>query len=194
MTELAFSGLGLNPVTATPPNINDPDLAPGGSSSGSAAAVAFGLAAAAIGSDTAGSVRIPAAWNDLVGLKTTHGLLSLDGVVPLRPAFDTVGPLARSVADASLLLAALGGPAIDLAGAGLGGVALLVLDDADAAAHPRGAGRGLRGRPRLALRRRGQADARPPPPPSPRRCACGRRWRRPRPTGSGATPSRRGPS
>lgn len=129
MTELAFSGLGLNPVTATPPNINDPDLAPGGSSSGSAAAVAFGLAAAAIGSDTAGSVRIPAAWNDLVGLKTTHGLLSLDGVVPLRPAFDTVGPLTRSVADATLLLAALGGPATDLAGSGVGGAALLVLDD-----------------------------------------------------------------
>ena len=86
LTELAFSGLGLNPVTATPPNINDPELAPGGSSSGAAASVAFGLAAAAIGSDTAGSVRVPAAWNDLVGLKTTHGALPLDGVVPLRPA------------------------------------------------------------------------------------------------------------
>lgn len=131
MTELAFSGLGVNPVTATPPNINDPDLAPGGSSSGSAAAVAFGLAAAAIGSDTAGSVRIPAAWNDLVGLKTTHGLLPLEGVVPLRPGFDTVGPLTRSVADAGLLLAALGGPSVDLGGAGVGGAALLVLDDPD---------------------------------------------------------------
>jgi aspartyl-tRNA(Asn)/glutamyl-tRNA(Gln) amidotransferase subunit A len=131
MTELAFSGLGVNPVTATPPNINDPDLAPGGSSSGSAAAIAYGLAPAAIGSDTAGSVRIPAAWNDLVGVKTTHGLLSLEGVVPLRPAFDTVGPLARSVADAALLLAALGGPAVDLGGAGVGGASFLVLDDAD---------------------------------------------------------------
>ena len=70
LTELAFSGLGINPVTATPPNINDPELAPGGSSSGAAASVAFGLAAPAIGSDTAGSVRVPAAWNDLVGLKT----------------------------------------------------------------------------------------------------------------------------
>ena len=63
MTELAFSGLGINPVTATPPNINDPELAPGGSSSGAAASVAFGLAAAAIGSDTGGSVRVPSAWN-----------------------------------------------------------------------------------------------------------------------------------
>ena len=109
LTELAFSVLGLNPITATPPNINDPELAPGGSSSGAAASVAFGLAAAAIGSDTAGSVRVPAAWNDLVGLKTTHGALPLDGVVPLRPDFDTVGPLCRSVEDAALLLAALGG-------------------------------------------------------------------------------------
>jgi aspartyl-tRNA(Asn)/glutamyl-tRNA(Gln) amidotransferase subunit A len=129
LSELAFSGLGINPVTATPPNRHDPALAPGGSSSGSAAAVAFGLAPAAIGSDTAGSARIPAAWNDLVGLKTTHGLLSLDGVLPLRPSFDTVGPMARSVEDAAALLAALGGPAVDLAGAGLGGARFLALED-----------------------------------------------------------------
>ena len=132
MTELAFSVLGLNPVTATPPNINDPGLAPGGSSSGSAAAVAFGLAPAAIGSDTAGSIRVPAAWNDLCGLKTTHGLLSLDGVLPLRPNFDTVGPITRSVEDAALLLGALGGPTPDLDGAGLGGARFLVLEDAAA--------------------------------------------------------------
>ncbi len=73
MSELAFSGLGLNPVTATPPCINDDDAVAGGSSSGAATSVAFGLAPAAIGSDTGGSVRIPAAWNDLVGLKTTAG-------------------------------------------------------------------------------------------------------------------------
>lgn len=71
MSELAFSGLGYNPSTATPPCVNNPDAVPGGSSSGAAASVAFGLAAAGIGSDTGGSVRIPAAWNDLVGLKTT---------------------------------------------------------------------------------------------------------------------------
>lgn len=129
MTELAFSGLGINPVTATPPNINDPELAPGGSSSGAATSVAFGLAAAGIGSDTGGSVRTPAAWNDLVGLKTSPGLLSLAGVVPLCPRFDTVGPLCRSVEDAALLLAALSGaPAPDLAGARLDGARLLALD------------------------------------------------------------------
>ncbi|SDY16416.1 amidase [Citreimonas salinaria] len=115
MSELAFSGLGLNPVTATPPCINDGGAVPGGSSSGAAASVAFGLAAAAVGSDTGGSVRIPAAWNDLVGLKTTHGRISLDGVVPLAAWFDTVGPLTRSVEDAALMLGVLEGrPAPDL--------------------------------------------------------------------------------
>jgi aspartyl-tRNA(Asn)/glutamyl-tRNA(Gln) amidotransferase subunit A len=97
MSELAFSGLGLNPVTATPPCVNDEAAVPGGSSSGAAASVAFDLAAAAIGSDTGGSVRIPSAWNDLVGLKTTAGRISLEGVVPLCLKFDTVGPLVRSV-------------------------------------------------------------------------------------------------
>jgi aspartyl-tRNA(Asn)/glutamyl-tRNA(Gln) amidotransferase subunit A len=125
LTELAFSGLGLNPMTASPPCVNDAEAVAGGSSSGAAASVAFGLAAAGIGSDTGGSVRIPAAWNDLVGLKTTHGLLSLEGVLPLVASFDTVGPLTRTVEDAALLLAALGGTkAPDLAGASLAGVRL----------------------------------------------------------------------
>ncbi len=129
MTELAFSGLGVNPITATPPNVNDPKAAPGGSSSGAAASVAFGLAPAAIGSDTGGSVRVPAAWNDLVGLKTTSGRLSLRGVVPLCEKFDTVGPLARTVEDCALLLAAMeGGRAADLRGASLTGARLMVLD------------------------------------------------------------------
>jgi aspartyl-tRNA(Asn)/glutamyl-tRNA(Gln) amidotransferase subunit A len=139
LTELAFSGLGVNPATATPPNINDPELAPGGSSSGAAASVAFGLAAAGVGSDTGGSVRVPAAWNDLAGLKTTHGLLPLDGVVPLCPRFDTVGPICRSVEDAALLLAALSGrPAPDLDGATLEGRRLAILDTS--ALGPTGAG------------------------------------------------------
>lgn len=109
MSELAFSGLGHNPSTATPPSVNDADAVAGGSSSGAATSVAFGLAAAGIGSDTGGSVRIPAAWNDLVGLKTTSGRLTLEGVVPLALKFDTVGPLCRSVEDAGLLLAILEG-------------------------------------------------------------------------------------
>ncbi|KUF11058.1 amidase [Pseudoponticoccus marisrubri] len=118
MSELAFSGLGLNPVTATPPCVNDAGAVAGGSSSGAAASVAFGLAPAAVGSDTGGSVRVPAAWNDLVGLKTTSGRVSLSGVVPLAARFDTVGPLTRSVEDAALMLAALdGGRAPDLRGA-----------------------------------------------------------------------------
>ncbi|SEM92179.1 aspartyl-tRNA(Asn)/glutamyl-tRNA(Gln) amidotransferase subunit A [Pseudorhodobacter antarcticus] len=129
MSELAFSGLGLNPITATPPNVNDQGAVPGGSSSGAAASVAFGLAPAGIGSDTGGSVRIPAAWNDLVGLKTTPGRLSLRGVVPLCERFDTVGPIARSVEDCALLLAAMeGGKPADLAGASIKGMRLLVLD------------------------------------------------------------------
>jgi aspartyl-tRNA(Asn)/glutamyl-tRNA(Gln) amidotransferase subunit A len=129
MSELAFSGLGLNPVTGTPPCINDPDAVPGGSSSGAAASVAFGLAPAAIGSDTGGSVRIPAAWNDLVGLKTTAGLLPLTGVVPLCARFDTVGPLARSVEDCAELLGILQGASVpDLRGETLAGKRLLVLE------------------------------------------------------------------
>ncbi|NEY89687.1 amidase [Tabrizicola oligotrophica] len=129
MSELAFSGLGLNPVTATSPCINDEKAVPGGSSSGAAASVAFGLAPAAIGSDTGGSVRIPAAWNDLVGLKTTAGRLSLAGVVPLCETFDTVGPLAHSVEDCAHLLAALENRrAPDLDGTSLTGARFLVLE------------------------------------------------------------------
>lgn len=137
MSELAFSGLGLNPAyggntdpkPATPPNVNDPDCVPGGSSSGAAASVAFGLAPAGIGSDTGGSVRVPAAWNDLVGLKTTHGRLSLQGVVPLAESFDTVGPLCRTVEDCAELLAVMeGGKPADLRGASLAGARFLVLE------------------------------------------------------------------
>ena len=109
MSEIAFSGLGLNPVLETPPCVNDPGAVPGGSSSGAAASVAFGLAPVAVGSDTGGSIRIPSAWNDLVGFKPTHGRLSVEGVVPLCASFDTVGPLCRSVEDAALMVAVLEG-------------------------------------------------------------------------------------
>ena len=129
MSELAFSGLGLNPITATSPCINDEKAVSGGSSSGAAASVAFGLAPAGIGSDTGGSVRIPAAWNDLVGLKTTTGRLPLTGVVPLCETFDTVGPLARSVEDCAHLLAAMENRrAPDLEGTSLPGARLMVLE------------------------------------------------------------------
>ena len=129
MSELAFSGLGLNPITATSPCINNEKAVSGGSSSGAAASVAFGLAPAGIGSDTGGSVRIPAAWNDLVGLKTTTGRLPLAGVVPLCETFDTVGPLARSVEDCAHLLAAMENRrAPDLEGTSLSGTRLMVLE------------------------------------------------------------------
>ena len=129
MSELAFSGLGLNPITATSPCINDEKAVSGGSSSGAAASVAFGLAPAGIGSDTGGSVRIPAAWNDLVGLKTTTGRLPLTGVVPLCETFDSVGPLARSVEDCAHLLAAMENRrAPDLEGTSLSGARLMVLE------------------------------------------------------------------
>lgn len=130
MSELAFSGLGFNPITQTPPNVNDPDMVPGGSSSGAAASVAFGLAACGIGSDTGGSVRIPSAWNDLVGFKPTFGALSLEGVVPLCETFDTVGPLCRTVEDAAHMMAVMSGQkAADLTGANLAGRRFLILDN-----------------------------------------------------------------
>ena len=127
-TEFAFSILGLNPKMGTPPNPFDEAVAriPGGSSSGAAVSVSRGLAAAAIGSDTGGSVRVPAAWNGLVGLKTSFGLLPLEGVLGLSTSMDTVGPLTRDVADSAALFAILDGrfgagnsPAPDLAGSAL---------------------------------------------------------------------------
>lgn len=129
MTELAFSGLGLNPMTATPPNGIDPSKASGGSSSGAAVSVALGLAAAAIGSDTGGSIRVPGAWNDLVGFKPTHGAVSSQGVVPLCRRFDTLGPIARVVEDCAEIMAMLvGRPVIDLKGTSVSGLRLMVLD------------------------------------------------------------------
>ena len=96
--ELAMLPLGTNPWFGTPVNPLDAALIPGGSSSGSATAVAAGEADVAYGSDTGGSVRIPAACCGVAGLKTTHGRISLDGVWPLAPSLDTVGPMARDVA------------------------------------------------------------------------------------------------
>lgn len=96
--ELAMLPFGTNPWFGTPVNPLDPALIPGGSSSGSATAVAYDDADVALGSDTGGSVRVPSACCGTSGLKTTYGRVSLDGVWPLAPSFDTVGPMATTIA------------------------------------------------------------------------------------------------
>jgi len=93
--ELAYSLNGQNFHYGTPANVNAPGRIPGGSSCGSAAAVAGGLCDLALGSDTGGSVRIPGSYCGIYGLRPTHGRVSLDGVMPLAPSFDTVGWFAR---------------------------------------------------------------------------------------------------
>jgi amidase len=95
--ELAMLPLGTNQWFGTPVNPLDPALIPGGSSSGSAAAVATGEADVALGSDTGGSVRIPAACCGITGLKTSYGRVPLTGVWPLAPSLDTIGPMAVTV-------------------------------------------------------------------------------------------------
>ena len=97
--ELAFGADGSNETYGTPVNPLDPAIIPGGSSSGSAVAVANNEADIGIGSDTGGSIRIPAACCGIVGLKTTWGRIPVDGCWPLAPFLDTIGPLARTVAD-----------------------------------------------------------------------------------------------
>ena len=111
MTELAFSGLGLNPHFGTPINPTDlnVDRIPGGSSSGAAVSVALGIVSAAIGTDTGGSVRIPAALCGLVGFKPTADRISLQGVSMLSPSLDSIGPIACSVACCTMLDAVLSG-------------------------------------------------------------------------------------
>ena len=107
--EFAFGGWGTNQRMGTPHNPWDENIArtPGGSSSGSGAAVASGMVPCAIGTDTGGSVRLPAAFCGIVGLKTTEGLLPTDGIVPLSHTLDTPGPIARSVADAAIMFDAM---------------------------------------------------------------------------------------
>lgn len=97
MTEFAFSGLGLNPHYGTPGNAHDASRIPGGSSSGAGVAVALGMCEIAIGSDTGGSVRIPAAFNGVVGFKPSQHRVPRDGAFPLSFTLDCIGPLARSV-------------------------------------------------------------------------------------------------
>jgi len=93
--ELAYSLNGDNIHYGTPRNFAAPGHVPGGSSSGSAASVAAGSCDAALGTDSGGSVRIPASYCGLYGIRTSHGAISLDGIVPLQPSFDTVGWFAR---------------------------------------------------------------------------------------------------
>jgi amidase len=102
LTELCWSASGVNHWTGTPVNPRDPRRVPGGSSSGSAVAVATGEADVAFGTDTGGSVRIPAACCGVAGLKTAHGRVSVKGVYPLAPSLDTVGPLGADLAAVEL--------------------------------------------------------------------------------------------
>ena len=102
MSEFAFSGVGINPHFGTPANAADPKQPriPGGSSSGAAVSVATGAASIGLGSDTGGSIRIPAALNGVVGFKSTARLVPLDGALPLSSTLDTVCAMTRSVRDA----------------------------------------------------------------------------------------------
>ena len=111
MVEFAIGGWGTNHAMGTPWNPVDRNVhrVPGGSSSGSAVAVAAGLVPAAVGSDTGGSIRIPASLCGIVGFKPSFGSIPLDGIAPLGPAFDTLGPIARNVADARLLYCVMAG-------------------------------------------------------------------------------------
>src|SRR5947209_15061599 len=110
--EFAYGGWGTNARMGTPWNPWDPKVprTPGGSSSGSGVAVAARLAPWAIGTDTGGSVRLPASFCGLTGLKTTIGRVSTYGILPLSPTLDTPGPMAHSVEDAALLYQAMEGP------------------------------------------------------------------------------------
>ncbi len=111
MTEFAYSGIGLNPHYGTPrnPHGKEQPRVPGGSSSGSAVAVARGLVPVAIGTDTGGSVRLPAALNGVVGYKSTVGRYAMDGVFPLSPTLDSLGVFSRTVSEAALVDAAMRG-------------------------------------------------------------------------------------
>ncbi len=139
LSEFAFSGLGINPHygTAHNPASRDVPRIPGGSSAGSGVAVAAGLVPVAIGTDTGGSIRIPAAFNGIVGYKATRGRYSMQGVFPLAKSLDSLGPLCRTVQDAIWIDAAMRGrtaPNIgrsDLSGLKLVIPETIVFDDAE---------------------------------------------------------------
>ena len=110
MTEFAYSGIGINPHYGTPKGAwqRGTGHVPGGSSSGAAVSVVDGMAHGALGTDTGGSCRIPAAYNGIVGFKPTQRRVPLDGAVPLSPTLDSIGPLARTVRCCAVLDAVLG--------------------------------------------------------------------------------------
>ncbi len=105
--EFAYGISSQNPHFGTVPNPVAPGRLAGGSSGGSAAALAAGLSDAALGTDSGGSIRIPAAWCGVVGFKPSHGLVPLGGCFPLAPSFDHAGPMARSVSECTSMLEAL---------------------------------------------------------------------------------------
>lgn len=107
LQELAWGVVSTNPVAGQCRNPWNPARIPGGSSGGSGAAVAADMAEAALGTDTGGSVRIPAALTGIAGLRPTHGRISIRGITPVSVAHDTVGPMARRVADVARIFAAL---------------------------------------------------------------------------------------
>lgn len=109
MTPFAYSVVGLNSHFGTPGNPADRTCTPGGSSSGAAVSVASGMAAAAIGSDTVGSIRVPAALCGVVGVKPTQHTVPLEGAFPLSTTFDSIGPLARSVENCARVLTTISG-------------------------------------------------------------------------------------
>lgn len=112
--EFAYSIAGANPHYGTPPNARVPGALPGGSSSGPASAVALGQADIGLATDTGGSIRVPASYQGLWGLRTTHGRIARDGLLPLAPSFDTVGWLTRdrAVLAACARVSAVGAPAV----------------------------------------------------------------------------------
>ncbi|RMX05909.1 amidase [Corticibacter populi] len=115
MTEFAFSGIGINPHFGTPGNARDATRIPGGSSSGAGVAVALGLCEIAVGSDTGGSVRIPAALNGVTGFKPSVQRVPREGAFPLSFSLDSIGPLAASVADCAMADAVMAGLSPDQA-------------------------------------------------------------------------------
>ncbi|MDF3832037.1 amidase [Cupriavidus basilensis] len=129
MSEFAFSGLGLNPHYGTPRTPFDEARIAGGSTSGGAVSVALGMAVAALGTDTGGSIRIPSAFCGLTGFKPTARRVPLAGAVPLSTSLDSAGPLARSVACCAAFDAIVSGETLDSRPAPLAGLRLLVTRD-----------------------------------------------------------------